>query len=562
MKRIFYILLLIPIFMNCEGFLETENLTKKDSSNFPKTEEDAIMSLTGIYSSLYINVVHENIYIVSEILSDDRFGGGGDNDRKPHAINRMLKTDENMFSNFWSSMYSGIYRANMALESLDMIEEWTSENQKNKIKGEILYLRAFCYFNLTRMFGTVPLVTSSEPVNNPRATPEELYAFIAQDLIDAINLLPPAKFGTSDAPALGHATKWAAEALMARVFLFYTGYYTKSDMPLAGGGNVTKENVISWLDDCISNSGHGLIDDFRNLWVYGNPYTAPDYPYAVNNNIKWVGEDGGNYETIFAIKFGTSGAGNRSFNAVGDMGLRAQPNLNDIFPFGKGWGILPVTPNMVDDWKAKEPDDLRFKGSILDVDDPEENIKYTWGADKQVEEAGFWQKKYMTYNHKKEDGSLENFTIPMFGFPTGDYFAMENIYDWVIIRFADVLLMMAELKEDVSYINQIRSRAGLNPLASYSLQSLQDERRWELAFEGIRYYDLLRWRIADIALQKQDGAEVKNRGIDATMDMSDIGQRVRDTGGFMPIPQTQIDLSNGLLEQTPGWEGALLWEGY
>src|SRR5690606_33765119 len=117
------ILLLIPIFMNCEDFLETENLTKKDSSNFPKTEEDAIMSLTGIYSSLYCNVVHENIYIVSEILSDDRFGGGGDNDRKPHAINRMLKTDENMFSNFWSCMYSGIYRANMALESLDMIEE-------------------------------------------------------------------------------------------------------------------------------------------------------------------------------------------------------------------------------------------------------------------------------------------------------------------------------------------------------------------------------------------------------------------------------------------------------
>lgn len=563
MKKILYLLSIVSVFMSCDDFLDTENLTKKDSSNFPTTVQDAEMSLTGIYSTLHYNVVHENIYVVSEILSDDRFGGGGDNDRKPHAVNRMLKTDNNMFSNFWSYKYTSIYRANMALESLEMIEDWTSQSQKDIMKGEIQFLRAFSYFDLVRMFGTVPLVTTSEAVNNPRATPEELYAFIAQDLKDAISLLSPAKFGASDAPALGRATKWAAEALIARVFLFYTGYYQKNDMPLAGGGNVTKEDVISWLDDCINNSGHGLIGDFRNLWPYGNPYTAPDYPYTANNNIKWVGESGANIETIFAIKFGTAGdAGNRAFNAVGDMGLRAQPNYQDVFPYGQGWGIGPVTPNMVDDWKKKEPNDIRFKGSILDVDDPEEGINYTWGSDKQVEEAGFWQKKYIPFNHRKDNGGIENFTIPMFGVPTGLYFPWEAVCDWVQIRYADVLLMMTELKEDVSYINRVRSRSGLVPLSSYSLQELQDERRWELAFEGLRYYDLLRWHIADEALQKQDGVAVKHRGEDAVMNMSNIGQRVRDTGGFMPIPKSQIDLSDGVLEQTPGWEGDLLWSGY
>jgi hypothetical protein len=217
---------------------------------------------------------------------------------------------------------------------------------------------------------------------------------------------------------------------------------------------------------------------------------------------------------------------------------------------------------MVTDWEVKEPNDHRRKASIIYVDDPEENKNNTWGADKQVEEAGFWQKKYIAYNHKKEDGSLENFTIPMYGVSTGRYFPWDNVCDWVIMRFSDVLLMMAELKEDVSYINLVRIRAKLEPLTTYTLKDLQDERRWELAFEGIRYYDLLRWHIADVALQRQDGVAVKHRGIDAIMNMSDIGQRVRDTGGSLPIPQTQIDLSNGVLVQTSGWDGNLLWVGY
>jgi hypothetical protein len=78
----------------------------------------------------------------------------------------------------------------------------------------------------------------------------------------------------------GHATKWAAEALMARVFLFYTGFYSKSELPLAEGGSVSKTEVVAWLEDCIKNSGHELVADFRNLWAYTNKYTVEDYAYT------------------------------------------------------------------------------------------------------------------------------------------------------------------------------------------------------------------------------------------------------------------------------------------
>ena len=121
--------------------------------------------------------------------------------------------------------------------------------------------------------------------------------------------------------------------------------------------------------------------------------------------------------------------------------------------------------------------------------------------------------------------------------------------------------MMAELKQDVSYINQVRERAGLEPIAGYTDEALRNERRWELAFEGVRYYDLLRWGIAGEALERQNGVTVNNAGTEAVMDYGNISQRIAETGGFMPIPQTQIDLSSGVLEQTPGWGSDAMYSG-
>ena len=217
---------------------------------------------------------------------------------------------------------------------------------------------------------------------------------------------------------------------------------------------------------------------------------------------------------------------------------------------------------MIEDWEASEPNDFRRTASILDVNNPDENIKsYTWGASMQIQETGYWQKKYIAINahQAKSDGTTAcvNYSCVLYG-RTPD-FQIDNTQDQVIIRYADVLLMMAELKKDVSYLNRVRERAGLAPLAVYTDKALQDERRWELAFEGVRYYDLLRWGIAAEALGKQNGVKVKNNGVDDVMNMGNLVQRLQETGGFMPIPKTQIDLSAGVLEQTPGWGNEALY---
>src|SRR5690606_20135342 len=122
---------------------------------------------------------------------------------------------------------------------------------------------------------------------------------------------------------------WAAEALMARVYLFYTGFYKKSSLPIAGGGEVTKQRVIGYVEDCINNSGHSLVSDQRNIWPYTNPYTGKDYQYVKDNGLLWEGDNC--KETLFAMKFSNSGV-NGYFNRIVEF---YNPRLSgaSCFPF-------------------------------------------------------------------------------------------------------------------------------------------------------------------------------------------------------------------------------------
>jgi hypothetical protein len=129
--------------------------------------------------------------------------------------------------------------------------------------------------------------------------------------------------------------------------------------------------------------------------------------------------------------------------------------------------------------------------------------------------------------------------------------------------------MLAELTGKVSYINEVRARAGVDPIGAYSLEALQNERRFELAFEGLRYNDMRRWgaEYTKAALEKQNGSPVFNYGSASTFDVTKLNPkgysaRYDETKGFFPIPQTQIELSKGLLQQVPGWTTADLFKEF
>jgi hypothetical protein len=488
----------------------------------------------------------QNIYLVPEIMSDDRFGGGGADDVHAQACDAFKINSESMYEPLWAKYYQGIFRCNMLISKLDKIE-WDNQEQRDKVEGEVHFLRGNFYFDLARLFGTAPLVLETAPLNLPRSSADSIFSLIASDLklaIEKLPAIPKSQISTDD---YGRATKWAAQGMMARAFLFYTGYYGKSEMPLFEGGSITKQQVITWVDDCVNKSGHNLISDFRNLWTYS--VSNIDYAYAKSNKLHWIGEEGDNIEEIFSWKYCNLASYTNLTLYYGNMlnlyqGWRGQ----DKVPFGQGWGMGTVNPQL---WESWDDNDIRKRGSICNVDDPEEgNINYERGLSAQRLETGYWQKKCMPINMLNSLGRPANYSTVIGNNANG--FQLNNINNIIMLRFADVLLMGAELGSSnaQAYFDRVRSRVGLPSLPA-NLENIKLERRHELAFEGVRYFDLLRWHDAEQALSVVTNVPVRNEGVDATQSTPFRPE----TGGFLPIPVSQILLSNDVLKQSPGWEG-------
>jgi starch-binding outer membrane protein, SusD/RagB family len=559
MKKAFIYISMAVIFIGCSDFLDTEPLTMKVIDNYYKTTDDAEQALAAAYSALYGTLDAYwmgGSFVSAEVRSDDRLAGGsvGDVEMTNQANFNTQGTDT--WRPIWAGDYQGIYRCNILMENLGGIA-WDNEEQRALYEGETRFLRAYFYFDLARNFENVPLILETKPANQPQATPEETYAQIALDLKQAIALLPAAPYSSSNTDNIGHVTKWAAQALISRVFLFYTGVYGQESLPLPENGTINKNDVIAWIDSCANTSisGHALIPDFRNLWPYAYA-NGKGYKYATDNNLQWIDENGANNETVFAIKFSTLakwwqyGGGVAETWSNGAM-LFSGWKLKEPYaslPFGTGYGVGTINPNLYNEW---DDADIRKKGSILKLNDPDEGVEgYSAEAiEQQKDETGFWSKKYMPVYVKASDGSIVHMTKSLYNVSMDR--TLENIQDLVIIRLSDVLLMGAELGSSHAqeYLDAIRIRAGLSSVP-VSLENIKKERRHELAFEGIRLFDLMRWGDLDEAIAQVKDIPVTNNGVPAT-----VTKTYRpETRGFLQIPWSQISLSNGVLMQNPGWE--------
>jgi len=487
---------------------------------------------------------------MSEMSGDDRLGGGSTSNRGAQSLDRLLNPGVSFFEDLWQRRYAGIFRANMAIQTMDNVTGWVTAGKREQLLGEAHFLRALFYLDLVQAFGQVPLVLETDPQNLPKSPADEIYAQIASDLKEAIALFPATPFPNYGA---GHASKWAAEALMARVYLFYTGFYKKSSLPLAGGGTVSKQEVVAWLEDCIQNSGHALVSDQRNIWPYTNPYTAANYQYAKENNLVWEGD--GCKETIFALKFSNTGAEGYFNRIVEFFGMRLS-NANN-FPFmPQGYSNGPVSTKLWDDWMS-DPDyagDYRLRGSICS--EAEEIPNYVGDKTKEVEKTRLWAKKYLGVGAYEGDNLITSFAY-FYGGINNRQQGLTS--DLILIRLADVYLMHSELSETPTYMNKVRERAQLPPYGSYSLLALKKERRFELCFEGLRWNDLRRWGDVQQIVANQEGLAITNRGAKGTFTFGkfDFMERYAQTGGgFWKIPDAQVTLSEGVLEQNPGWETA------
>jgi hypothetical protein len=201
----------------------------------------------------------------------------------------------------------------------------------------------------------------------------------------------------------------------------------------------------------------------------------------------------------------------------------------------------------------------------LDSDEPDYTVSYRY-----YEQTGYFNKKYININAADSTGSASSITsfgrIMYPGISSYTSQALLQIQDYIYIRFADVLLMQSELEHDATGLNRVRARSHLAPVP-YSLEAIKNERRFELAFENLRWWDLLRWsgpslEEAGQALNKQNGFTLINASKVEKMCYYDYAARLKQTQGYWPIPQTEIDLSNGVLTQNPGWDASAMFKDW
>lgn len=562
------------------SFLDTTSYTLKTTSNYLQVPADVTQALAGVYSS-YCSAFDPNntacIFLLSEQMSDECFSGGGQHDNQG-SVDQWQQSSTDRYDGAWKYYYQGIFRANNIIQSIDGVTGWSTPSDKQQAVGEAYFMRALMYFDLMRMFGGpvngtmtgVPLITNPAEPTSLRASVDDVYGQIAADLKYCITNMPSVTYNALDP---GHATKWAAEGLMARVFLFYNGEAygrnystlgTSATMPVTGGGKIANSDVVGWVDDCVANSGYAVVPVFGNLWPYSYKSANNTYPYAIKNGFVWVGDDGSNGgnnpEAVFQLVYSTYGGwnNNQSTSYCNSVDLFQGWRLQGTLPFGYGWGWCTVSPTVMTSNNWFLTGDARKQGSVCDVNDTTEHItpKYVWGGD-LWEETGYWQKKYVPINVKAPasagaTGNIWNYSHEIY--PSLTYnTSTDNTQNLIMLRFSDILLMGAELgsANALTYLNTVHQHSGLTNYTSASLANIQQERKAELAFEGIRYWDELRWGTMSADLTAENGVTIWNAATKTTYTPNI--SRFTKTKGFLPIPETQIALSGGVLVQNDGW---------
>jgi starch-binding outer membrane protein, SusD/RagB family len=471
-----------------EDFLENPPLTTITDVTFPQNERDALIVTNAAYNNLR-NWWYMGGYPLASIMSDDQVKGsedGSNPDLQQFETFTFSPTHAYILA-WYQTLYQSVRRANIVIEKVPPIS--MNEDLKKRYIAEARFLRAYHYFTLTRLWGDIPKVTVVNPPRTISRSPSaEIYnEIIIPDLLEAAEVLPE----KSQYPAedLGRVTKGAAKTLLARVYL------TLGDF----------QNAEKYALEVI-NSGQYSLD--------------PDYPHIFSK----AGENG--VESIFevgALPLGNGEGGNQYGNT---QGVRGTPNW--------GWGFGRPSWDYITSF---EPGDPRMDASVIFLGEILSGTLIV-GSDLTtdtnrvngniVEVECYNQKVYVEGANSTQDNWGHNRRI---------------------LRYADVLLMAAEaLNENgnpaqaLIYLNKVRERArgGLNILPDHVTtvkEQLRDliwkERRSELAFEDVRYYDLKRQGRMSAVLGPLGFKAGKNE--------------------LLPIPQQEIDLSEGKMEQNTNW---------
>lgn len=492
-----FIVAAIVSFGSCSE--EFVNITPKGSflsDNYYANEEQATAALVGVYDPIRKNSGgFENIISMMNAGSDDFYAGGGgatDGDGI-QGFSKHTLTSTNVPGSFWNDHYQGIFRANTLLLKLPNVA--MADNLKVRFTAETKALRGIYYFNLVRMFKNIPLLldplTATNMYDAEQATPEAVYAQIEKDLSDAINSLPTS---VPVATESGRLTKGAAQAMLGKVYL-YEGKKIEAAAVLA---------QVNGTPGATNQYGNKLLSNFNDLWVVANKFNTEsiiEVSHTSAGNSDWgfwgSGRDEGNSLNVMV--------GPRSYS---------RPSGSTAADLPSGWSFNVITQDLYDAIKS----DPRFEATVFDL----KALKAAGQADYigGYQDTGYFLNKFLPRKTDVRTGG---------GAAELNY--RQNTY---VIRLADTYLMEAEAlgsgARAQALLDAVRARVGL-PSVPVTLAAIKNERRMELAGEGHRFFDLVRWGDA--------ATKLANRGFTAGKDE------------IFPIPTRELQGTK--LKQNPGY---------
>lgn len=489
---------------SCKKDLEVNPQERVTLDNYYKTQADAFTGLVAVYDRFAYQSggLYDKSAIMSVAGGDQLAGGGGPSDINDLQVmqNFTLNANSGPQGYLWSRGYSGIYRANILLQKI--VDIPMDATLKARYIAETKTMRAAFYFDLVTFFKNVPLIEGivdpKDLYNITQAAPSAIYAYVEKDLNEAIPGLPntvPA--GTEG----GRLTKGAAQALLGKVLLYQKKWQLAADQFAIVNGTAPSVSPSVY--------GYKLVPNYADLWKPTNKF---------------------NSESI--IEFVHSGKSNGNWSAAGN----SEGNLLSITTGPRGYSkTLPTAPDYFSGYSflvfTKEFFDFihfdpRNAATVANLDSLKTNGIANYSAG--YNNTGYFFGKYI--------GLAANAAAntPELNFGVDEY----------EIRLADTYLMEAEAllnanaavgvgSRAYTLLNAVRARVGLNPVA-VTQANLEKERRLELAGEGQRFPDLLRWGKAATTLAARGFIAGRNE--------------------VFPIPQSE--LNNTKIEQNKEWGGS------
>ncbi|MCL2098285.1 MAG: RagB/SusD family nutrient uptake outer membrane protein [Bacteroidales bacterium] len=495
MKQVYYFLLAAALtFVSCDEML---NVTSESYGEADKitTPWNINVALMGCYNGMQVPL--DNEWMFTELRSDNALQGQAGSSNAQNQLYNDLdmfrpSASMNFIFQYWSALYHNISNTNKVIQNIDKLE---LTDELKQYKGEALVIRSYHYFNLVRLFGPVFLTTEAIGPEDAKKMNRQPVDVVYQQLVDDLMLAADYLPAVYDNANVGRATKWTAKALLAKVYLTWSGknddiaYLTAADY------------LLDELQQAPATNSIGLLNNYADV-------------FSMTNEM--------NREILFTVRFKSGGYGLGSKFA------------NLFAPLGSG--MIP--------------------GTCSGLNNPSYSIyeAYTNAGDIQRRDVAIgvisgkiWLDSLYVKKFFDDRGNNDN---------ENDWPILR--YSDVLLMSAEVKARLGDIPAGMVKLNQVHTRVGLTALPTPGglaefMVALQLERRLEFAFENDRFFDLVRWGTATQVLTNNIFVEDwlhYNRYVPAYTPRNIVDEwRL-----LLPIPQREIDTNNEIrIAQNPGY---------